>query len=170
VTADAFQLLFESNAMNLTRYVERMVRSPQVAADLVQDVFLRLWKGRAELDIRGDVRGYLRRMARNRALDWLRREQLRREWERTAEFEIHAWSEDESAYHERFALLSEVLGEQLAVMPERRRRVCELRWREGYGPSMIAERLGISLKTVETHITRALKDVRAAVAHRQAVR
>ena len=168
MTADAFQLLFEGNAEPLTRYVQRMVRSEHVAAELVQDVFLRLWSGRADLDIRGDVRGYLRRMARNRALDWLRREQLRREWERTAEFEVRAWSYS-SADHDRFALLSRVLGDLLAEMPERRRCVCEMRWREGLGPSTIAARLGLSLKTVETHITRALKDVRAAVAEREVV-
>jgi RNA polymerase sigma-70 factor (ECF subfamily) len=169
VTADAFELLFESNTASLTQYVERIVRSQHVAAELVQDVFLRLWSGRAELDIRGDVRGYLRRMARNRALDWLRREQLRKQWERTAEFEVRAWSDSGNADHDRFALLSEVLGEVLAAMPGRRRRVCEMRWREGLGPSVIAERLGLSLKTVETHITRALKDVRADVARRQIV-
>ena len=169
MTADAFQLLFENNAEPLTRYVEHMVRSRHVAAELVQDVFLRLWSGRADLDIRGDVRGYLRRMARNRALDWLRREQLQREWERTAEFEVRAWAEPASPDQDRFALLSRVLGELLAAMPERRRCVCEMRWREGLGPSVIAERLGLSLKTVETHITRALKDVRAAVAERQLV-
>ncbi|HJQ21734.1 MAG TPA: sigma-70 family RNA polymerase sigma factor, partial [Gemmatimonadaceae bacterium] len=168
VTAEAFRLLFESNGEVLTLYVERMVRSPHVAADLVQDVFLRLWRGRAQLDIRGDVRGYLRRMARNRALDWLRREQLRVQWERTAEVEVRAWSES-STDHERFALLSQVLGELLAAMPERRRRVCEMRWNEGLGPAVIAQRLGLSLKTVETHITRALKDVRAEVAQRQLV-
>ena len=169
MTADAFQLLFEHNAEPLTHYVERMVRSSHVAAELVQDVFLRLWRGRAELDIRGDVRGYLRRMARNRALDWLRHEQLQREWERTAELEVRAWTESAAADHDRFALLSQVLGELLAAMPERRRRVGEMRWREGLGPSVIAQRLGLSLKTVETHITRALKDVRAAVAERQLV-
>ena len=169
MTADSFQLLFENNAEPLTRYVERFVRSPHVAAELVQDVFLRLWSGRADLDIRGDVRGYLQRMARNRALDWLRREQLQRQWERTAEFEVRAWSEPAPLDHDRFALLSEVLGQLLAAMPDRRRCVCEMRWRDGLGPAVIAERLGLSLKTVETHITRALKDVRAAVAARQLV-
>jgi len=162
VTTASFNILFESNAVPLTRYIARMVGSEHVAAELVQDVFLRLWSGRQQLDIRGDVRGYLRRMARNRALDWLRREQLHREWERTAEHEIRAWSDEGSRDDlERFALLSRVLTEALGRMPERRRLVCELRWQEGLGPSTIAQRLGVSLKTVETHITRALKDVRA---------
>lgn len=164
-----FNVLFDSNYETLVRYVTRMVDSYHVAAELVQDVFLRLWSGRAELDIRGDVRGYLRRMARNRALDWLRRDHLQREWERTAELEVRAWSETTPTDHDRFTLLAEVLAETLAAMPERRRTVCELRWRDGLGPSVIAQRLGLSLKTVETHITRALKDARAGMAQRQPV-
>lgn len=165
----AFDLLFETNVEPLTRYVTRMVGSPHVAAELVQDVFLRLWSGRAETDIRGDVRGYLRRMARNRALDWLRRDQLHREWERTAEHEVRSWPESAAPDHDRFALLAAVLEETLAAMPERRRQVCTLRWHDGLGPSAIAQRLGLSLKTVETHITRALKDARARIAQRQQI-
>lgn len=163
----AFDVLFAATAEPLTRYVTRMVGSPHVAAELVQDVFLRLWSGRADTEIRGDVRGYLRRMARNRALDWLRREQVHREWERTAEHEVRSWSDTASPDHDRFALLAEVLEETLAAMPERRRQVCTLRWHDGLGPSAIARRLGLSLKTVETHITRALKDARARIALRQ---
>jgi RNA polymerase sigma-70 factor (ECF subfamily) len=169
VTAASFNLLFENNVGPLTRYVARMVSSTHVAAELVQDVFLRLWNGRGQLHIRGDVRGYLRRMARNRALDWLRREQVQREWERTAEHEIRSWSDVARPDDDRFALLAQVLAETLAAMPERRRAVCELRWQQGLGPSSIAQQLGLSLKTVETHITRALKDARASMAARQQV-
>lgn len=164
MTVAAFNLLFEHNVEPLTRYVTRIVGSHHIAAELVQDVFLRLWKGRGALDIRGDVRGYLRRMARNRALDWVRREQRRRDWERTAEHEVRAWSDTASLpEQDRMAFLSGVLSATLAAMPERRRQVCECRWQLGLGPSAIAARLGVSIKTVETHITRAIRDARTNV-------
>src|SRR6185436_7731556 len=86
----AFNAIFERHSEQLTRFVARMVESHHVAAELVQDVFLRLWSGREELDVRGDVCSYLRRAARNRALDWLRREDLHREWERSAAHEIES--------------------------------------------------------------------------------
>jgi RNA polymerase sigma-70 factor (family 1) len=160
----AFNAIFERYSEQLTHFVARMVESHHVAAELVQDVFLRLWSGRGELDVRGDVRSYLRRAARNRALDWLRREDLHREWEQTAAHEIVALSQtSDAAEQERFALLSRALAEVLESMPEKRRAVCELRWREGLGPAVIAERLGLSIKTVETHITRGLKEVRASL-------
>jgi len=54
-------------------------------------------------------------------------------------------------------VLSRALAEVLESMPEKRRAVCELRWREGVGPAVIAERLGLSIKTVETHVSAVLR-------------
>jgi RNA polymerase sigma-70 factor, ECF subfamily len=162
--AVAFELLFERHVEPLTRVVARMVDSHHVAAELVQDVFLRVWSGRRELAVRGDFWSYLRRAARNRALDWLRREDLHREWEQSVVRETDAFAPDaHAAEQDRLAELHDALNKILAAMPERRRVVCELRWRNGLRPAAIGERLGVSLKTVETHITLGLKDVRAAV-------
>lgn len=161
--AGAFNFLFERHFQPLARFVARMVDSQQVAAELVQDVFLRVWSGRSTLDVRGDFRSYLRRAARNRALDWLRREDLHRAWEQTAVHEANARaSETPDVETDAVTQVREVLTRLLSSMPERRRAVCELRWRQGLGPSEIAERLGVSIKTVETHITRGLSDMRLA--------
>ena len=65
-----FQRLFRP----LKRQVARMVGCDHVAEELVQDVFLSLWRHRDAIDVRGDVTSYLRRSVRNRALDYLRRE------------------------------------------------------------------------------------------------
>ncbi len=159
----AFNVLFQRHSEPLTRFVARMVETRHVAAELVQDVFLRVWSGRAVLDIRGDFHSYLRRAARNRALDWLRREGLHREWEQTAVHETQTVGDVHASDQDRMARMSEALAQTLAAMPERRREVCQLRWREGLGPSAIAERLGVSVKTVESHITLGLKAVRASV-------
>ena len=164
----AFDVLFHRHFEPLTRFVARMVDSRHVAAELVQDVFLRLWSGRAQLMVRGDLRSYLRRAARNRALDWIGRENLHRKWSESAEHEIHVSVDHEQSVDDesRFSLMYDVLHETLAAMPERRRTVCQLRWLEGLSPSAIAERLDLSLKTVETHLTRGAKDVRAGLRHR----
>lgn len=167
----AFDVLFHRHFEPLTRFVARMVDSRHVAAELVQDVFLRLWSGRAQLAVRGDLRSYLRRAARNRALDWIGRENLHRKWSESAEHEIHTTiDEGQSAEESRFSLMYEVLNDTLAAMPERRRTVCRLRWHEGLSPSSIAGQLGLSLKTVETHLTRGAKDVRAGLRHRMPAR
>ncbi len=157
-----FDELFARHSRPLTALVARMVDSPHVAAELVQDVFLKLWSARRELDVRGELQSYLRRAARNRALDWLRREDLHREWERTAAHEMALAGEEPRGAHDTVEELRALVAAALAAMPERRRAVCELRWREGLAPAAIGARLGVSIKTVETHITQGLKDLRAA--------
>lgn len=166
--AAAFDTLFHRHRDPMIRFVERMVDSHHVAAELVQDVFLRLWSGRAQLVVRGDLRSYLRRAARNRALDWLGRETLHRRWSESAEHEVAEPPHDaQHAEEGRFSLMFDVLEAALAAMPERRRAACELRWRQGLAPRVIASRLGMSLKTVETHLTRGAKDVRAGLTARR---
>jgi RNA polymerase sigma factor (sigma-70 family) len=49
----------------------------------------------------------------------------------------------------------------LAAMPERRREVCRMRWVDGIGPAEIARRLGITVKTVETQLSRGKRAVNA---------
>ena len=158
----AFNFVFEQHFEPLTRFVARMVDSQHVAAELVQDVFLRVWSGRSMLQVRGDLRSYLRRAARNRALDWLRREALHRAWEESSIHEASIVLESGGPEPDTMEELREVLTRMLSIMPQRRRAVCELRWHEGLGPSAIAKRLGVSVKTVESHLTRGLSDMRAA--------
>jgi RNA polymerase sigma-70 factor (ECF subfamily) len=164
-----FDLLFQEYFDPLTRQVARMVECEHVAQELVQDVFLRMWRGRGELEVRGEFGSYLRRAARNRALDWLRHQDLHREWEQRELVALQDGTvvcdatdgRDDIGDVDETMRLQAALTECLAAMPERRRLVCDLRWRHELGPAAIAARLGISVKTVENHITQGAKDVRA---------
>jgi RNA polymerase sigma-70 factor (ECF subfamily) len=159
-----FDTLFQQYFKPLTRQVTRIVDCEHVAEELVQDVFLTMWSGRHEIDVRGDVVLYLRRAARNRALDWLRRKQKYDEWEQTAGYEAPRPSADgDEGLHQNEDHIDARLDELFATMPARRRMVCELRWRDNLRPSEIAKRLGIALKTVETHITIGTKEVKAKI-------
>lgn len=156
-----FNDLFSEHFLTLTQSVAKMVNSKEVAADLVQDVFLRLWSGRAELRVRGDITHYLRRAARNRALDWLAHESVHERWEQSEVNEAVRSIENADAPDSEVAEDARlVLESALMEMPEKRRRICELRWLKGVGPSEIARRLGISVKTVETQLSRGVKELR----------
>lgn len=158
----SFDLLFQQYFEPLTRQVARIVESEHVAEELVQDVFFRMWSGRDEIDVRGDLVNYLRRAARNRALDWLRHENLHREWEESAALESLIFSQDShGTEQDDIALVHQALEDCLTEMSDRRRLICELRWRDGLGPSAIAKRLSVSVKAVEAHLTQGNKDLRA---------
>lgn len=160
-----FDVLFQRHFEPLRRQIARMVDCEHVAEELVQDLFLKLWNARAAIAVRGDVVSYLRRAARNRALDWLRRKNLEHEWEEHARLELSpVFGGGEPGLHEpddRTANLLSALSECLNSMPARRREVCELRWRQDLGPTRIASRLGLSVKTVESHLTLGVKQLRA---------
>jgi RNA polymerase sigma-70 factor (ECF subfamily) len=160
--ARAFDAIYHEFVGPLRVYAHRHVRSREAAVEIVHDVFLAVWRGRAELAVRSGLAAYLYGATRNRSLDWLAREGVRRRWHdrEVAHGAADAHAVDAAADAEDADVLTAVVG-AIEAMPERRRVVCSLRWREGMSLAEIATSLGISQKTVETQLSRALKQLRA---------
>lgn len=163
-----FDELFRQHSEPLQQIAYGIVRSRETAAEIVQDVFLKLWSAREVLEVEKDARHYLARATRNRALDCAAREARHRRWEEERHdiddlphgtVRSHAM-DDVQAREESHDTLAHAVAVALAAMPERRRQVCELRWVENRRPAEISMRLGIAVKTVETQIARGLKDLR----------
>ncbi len=138
----------------------KILRDPTEAEDLVQDVFLHLWR-RAELfdGERGQFTGWLVSLTRNRAIDRLR---ARRTRERKGdEFEAEvatgpvSWTPgpDESAY---VGELRGAVAKALAVLPDAQRTALEMAYFGGMSHSEIAERLAAPLGTVKARIRQGM--------------
>ena len=67
-----YNKLFERYYVRLCRYVYTLLENTEDAEDVVQELFLRLWKNRKQIEIRENVEGYLFRMAKHLALNELR--------------------------------------------------------------------------------------------------
>ncbi len=163
---DSFDELFTRYAAPMQRVAYSIVRSRETAAELVQDVFLKLWSVRDTLEVEGDIERYIVRATRNRALDWMAREARHRQWETERDPEdlphgTSAAGEEEEGFSAD--TLRGAIAAALDAMPEKRREVCRLRWVEGIGPVEISRRLDISVKTVETQIRRGKKELRACL-------
>lgn len=171
--AAAFSELFQEHFASLCGFVASYVRAPEAAEELVQDLFCTLWQRRAEWDPPGRVRHYLLAAARNRALSHLRHRQM-------AERKTRRWSGpmrvddlppgigDPLAQPDRDVELRELADacrHAIHALPERRRAVVTLRWQHQMSHADIAHALGISVKGVEIHLTRALKTLREKLAH-----
>jgi RNA polymerase sigma-70 factor (ECF subfamily) len=165
--AAAFEAVFRAYAMRLCTYAYRYVRSRETAVELVQDVFFRIWQTRERWTIDESLPAYLFRATRNRALDAIKHRKVERRWEARAarEYELgdarFAAAIDEAL--ERGDLTA-ALERAVRVLPERRRLVFVLRWREGMSYDEIATLMGISTKTVENQMTRALQMLRSELA------
>jgi RNA polymerase sigma-70 factor (ECF subfamily) len=159
----AFDAIFRTWYGPLVGTAERMLRDRAVAEELVQDVMLELWRKRETLAPDGSAQAYLFQATRNRVLNHLRHLKI----EQRSEPEIRG--ESSSAPHAD----AEVTQEELSVavqdavrsLPDRCREVFELSRVHGLKYTEIATQLGISVKTVEAQMGKALRTLRERLAN-----
>jgi RNA polymerase sigma-70 factor, ECF subfamily len=163
--AAAFELLFRTYHSDLRAFAVRYVDDVATAEDLVHDVFVAIWARRHDWSVQGGLRAYLFGAARNRAISHLRHQAHERRWLAAADRgplgDSDRCSQNEGVRNlereERARLVTEVL----AALPERCRTAVVLRWQRQLSYAEIAEVMGISIKTVEIHLTRGAKLLRA---------
>src|SRR6266566_3615107 len=159
---DAFAELFLEHYTSLCEFVNSYTHAPDVAEEVVQTVFLRVWQARESWDPKRGARAYLFAACRNYALDLLRHEQIvTRSAEIATDLGLGQSSIPKPADTELEATeLGNRLHAVVAELPERRRLVVVLRWRHQLTNPEIAQILGISVKGVEVQFSRALADLR----------
>lgn len=152
-------VLFRTFGPELRLFLARYVGSPAVAEDLVQDLFLAIWDRRATVRVRGSMRTYLFTAARNRALNHIKRERIA---DRFRHDLIDRLDErDPSVPGETDLLAAFELQRVLSTLPPRCRRIFALNQWRGMSYNQIALAFGLSVKTVEVEMGRALKELRA---------
>lgn len=159
----ALEIVFRTHYSGMATFVQRFVRVPDVAEELVQDLFLKLWAKREQLSDIETFRTYLYRAARNQALNWLRRQKLERRWQEEHAGEDEATTtqlaDEDASEHEVAAAVRAAIDR----LPPRCREVFLLSRDGGLTYAEIARTLDISVKTVETQMGRALKSLRVAL-------
>jgi RNA polymerase sigma-70 factor (ECF subfamily) len=154
---DAFTTMFDAYYGALLEFATRLTRAPDVAEDVVQDVFVRVWERRADWRVETSLTAYLRGSVRNGVVRDARWREVR---ERLAPWVEPAGSVADADAALRDAEVDEAVSRAIAGLPGRCRDVYTLRWYDQLTYSEIAHILGISTKTVEAHITAALKILR----------
>ena len=160
--AAAFEGVFRTYYRRLCGVVYAYVGSAESAEEIVQELFLKIWRQRESLEITDSLQGYLFRAARNEALNHLKHQRVELQWrgrEQAADQRVAPSADDALAERE----LSRAIEAAIAALPERCRMVFTMSRRQGLSYAEIAESLGISVKTVEVHIGRALKSLRETV-------
>ena len=155
--ADLFRLMREP----LIRYVLNVVKDDMIAHDLIQDAFVSLWKLRESLDPGRSLKAYMYQIARNRAMRHLRdkrthdsKHQIIKQ-QSSSEIPEEEWPD---AFVENDSLQKKLKG-WLSDLPERQREALELSRYQGLSHKEIAEVMEISPRTVNTHITLAIKNL-----------
>ena len=160
----SFELLFRSYYGRLHLYAEGYVRSPEVAEDLTVEVFARIWERRADWEVHGSIRAYLYAAVRNEALMHVRRRRMLARMHSDPAFDLRppgmgapGPAPDASLEAEELTLAVEAA---IARLPERSREAFVLHRKHGLSYAEVAAAMGISPRTVEVHVSRALKALR----------
>lgn len=158
---DAFDALFRRHYPMLVVSGTRLLGDRAQAEEIAQDVLLELWRRRESLQLTGPVGAYLHQAARNRGLNRLRRLRTERVGEPYVRAPGSSSPTDARAISTE---LAQAVRDAIAGLSAPQREVFEMSRDRGLTYQEIATLLGLSVKSVEARMGRALKELRERLA------
>lgn len=158
----AFSQLFRMYYPKLLTFIHGLLADRPLAEEIAQDVFLRLWINREKIDLRLSFDSYLYTIAKNIVLNFYKKKEIE---QRYIDHALHALdtetpeAEAPFYYQDLLALVEQAVSE----MPPQQQKVFRLSREEGLLNAEIAEKLGISKRTVEKHIYSSLTFLRKII-------
>jgi RNA polymerase sigma-70 factor, ECF subfamily len=158
-----FESLFRSSYVSLVRYARTMIKDHDTAEEIVQDLFFKLWQDKEKLNIESSLNGYLFRSVHNRCLHYIEHSRV---VERHAEEMLYQQTESIESPSDilNYKELQEKVARIIERLPERCGKIFTMSRFEGLKYTEIAEKLSVSVKTVEANMGRALKEFRKELA------
>jgi RNA polymerase sigma-70 factor (ECF subfamily) len=155
----AFDALYAKYNKRLYKFAYSILKSSEEAENVIQDVFLNLWENRQKVEKNSSIKYYVFTIAYNSAISVLRKKSRESEF-----FEYLKSLQDlnqepvnlELEFNELTTKLDEIVND----LPPRQKEVYLLHKVEGMKYNEIAEKLNISVNTIENHMARALKTIR----------
>ena len=154
----ALQKLFHQHYNMVCQAVYRMVPDRAQAEDIGQEVFIKLWEKRHQLNIQSSIGAYLRRMAVNEGISYLRKQKRYESEELNPS--IHGGKDNSLETVMAGKELQQRIHQAVGSLPPKCRMVFQLSRQEELSYREIADKLGISIKTVENQMGKALKTLR----------
>ena len=157
----AYEKIFRACYRPMTAYAFRFLGNLSDSESIVQDVFLRLWQKRREIIITSSLQQYLFRSVKNHCINFLEHERIKTRYQAVV-IQNEADRSDYSEFFPEFDLMKRIES-AIGALPPKRQEIFRLAREEGLKYREIADRLELSVKTVETQMTLALKQLRVAL-------
>ena len=154
----AIDLLFRTYYSYICKAIYRIIPDSNITEDLAQDVFYEIWKKREKFHINTSLKAYLRRAGMNKALNYIRDKKIK--WDDAEALETMETKAPGTGEKMEANELQKEIEKSINELPERCRIVFSLSRFEEMTYQQIADHLGISIKTVENQISKALKLLR----------
>ena len=158
----AFEMLYNKQYKSLCHFAQRFVFDLDTAREIVQEVFVHIWEKRASIPDKISLETYLYTSVRNKCLDYLKHLNIKYEYEKMRFREIQELGNttNNTINYPLDGLITAELEQAIKTaienLPDKCREVFELSRHGGLKYREIAEELSISVKTVETHMSRAI--------------
>ena len=150
-----FKTFFEKNFSSIVMFADKYLDDMEVAADIAQECFIRLWHGDQTFESEDKVKGFLYTTARNLALNELKHDAIVARYVQKGMLESEEYLRDNVIEEEVYAIIYKAIDE----LAPQSRKVILLSLQE-LSNGEIAEKLGISVNTVRTHKARAYQYLR----------
>ncbi len=154
-----FEFIFKKHYKELCYFALKFTKNEEEAEEVVQDVFYKIWEKRKFINIKISVKSYLYMSVRNKCIQNINHNKLIKLYES----QIQENENNECELPDDFIIYNEsikIFNEALNTLPENCVEIFKMSRFEGLKYKEIAERLAISIKTVEANISKALKTFR----------
>ncbi len=163
---DAFEILYDRHGSKLYALLRRMVHDKRVAEELLQETFWCIWQKAEQYSGTGTCAAWLHRIARNKALDHLRRQKVGTElFVATLEpFETLPQLQEDSTTHEfERKWTHQQVQQALVDIPSEQRHCLELAYFEGLTHQEIAQQTNTPLGTIKTRVRSGMQKMARAL-------
>jgi RNA polymerase sigma-70 factor, ECF subfamily len=159
--ARSLELLFRRLYPQMCAFANKYLHDLDETEEIVQEVFYRIWKNRKNLDENQSIKAYLFTAVKNSCFSFLEHQKVKDKYSALLEY-VYKTSETDSLFQDSLIAteLEKDFSKALEKLPPDCRKIFELSRFEGLKYHEIAERLNISIKTVETQMSRALARLR----------
>jgi RNA polymerase sigma-70 factor (ECF subfamily) len=156
---EAFRKIYETFCDPLYRFAYSYLKESFETEEIIQDVFLKVWEKRAEVDVQKSFKSYLYRITVNKVFNELKHRIVRQKYEQQA-MRNDQYTDETPESSIQFHELNEKLEKLLDELPAQQRTIFVMsRWK-GLSNAEIAEQLNLSIRTVENQIYRATRFIK----------
>ncbi len=162
----AFEMLYNEHYAPLCHFAQRFVFDLDTAREIVQDVFVRIWEKKTSLPAEISLKNYLYTSVRNKCIDYLKHLNVKNEFRKKRIKEILDQGNNSSNTIDDpldgliTKELENAIKDAIETLPEKCREIFMLSRFKGLKYREIAKELNISVKTVETQMSRAFESLR----------
>lgn len=160
----AFNTLYRMHSKMLLSNIRNLVKDNEIAKELLQDLYLKVWENRENIDTEKSFKSFLFTVARNMVYDFFRRASLDKRVKLKLianALELYTHVEEALTFKES----TDILNTAVDALPQQCRQIYKLSRLEGKSHQEISLQLDISLSTVNNHLVKANRQIRSSLTH-----